>query len=150
MCSERQKDLKGEQMKTFKLKIIASNKVFFDGEASYLVVPSVDGGLMGFMPRHENCVLPIDVGEMKIVTADGKMIEAFVGSGFLEFLDNEAELVCISAELPDEIDERRAREARERAEEELRHKRSMLEYHHSQMNLARAMERLKVKNRHRI
>lgn len=137
-------------MNTFKLKIIASNKVFFDGEASYLVVPSVDGGLMGFLPRHENCVLPIDVGEMKIIDANEGKIEAFVGSGFLEFLNNEATLVCISAELPEEIDERRAREASERAQEELRQKRSMLEYHHSQMNLARAMERLKVKNKHKI
>lgn len=137
-------------MNTFKLKIIASNKVFFDGEASYLVVPSVDGGLMGFLPRHENCVLPIDVGEMKIIDANEGQIDAFVGSGFLEFLNNEATLVCISAELPEEIDERRAREASERAQEELRQKRSMLEYHHSQMNLARAMERLKVKNKHKI
>lgn len=137
-------------MNTFKLRIIASNKVFYDDEASCLVVPAVDGGEMGFLPKHENCVLPIEVGAMRITDSKGKVIEAFVGSGFLEFLDNEATLVCISAELPDEIDERRAREAKERAEEELRHQRSMREYHHSQMNLARAMERLKVKNKHQI
>ena len=87
---------------------------------------------------------------MKITDADGKVIEAFVGNGFLEFLDNIATLVCVSAELPEEIDERRAQEAKERAEEELRQQRSQLEYYHSQANLARAMERLKIKNRHTI
>lgn len=136
-------------MKTFKLKIIASNKIFFDGEAQSLVVPHVDKGLMGFLPNHENCIFPVETGEMKIVDANGETINAFVGNGFLEFLDNTANLVCISAELPDEIDERRAMEAKLRAEEELRQKRSLVEYHHTQANLARAMERLKVKSRYR-
>lgn len=137
-------------MKTFKLKIIASNKVFFDGEAQSLVVPNVDTGLEGFLANHENCIMPIETGEMKIVDSGGKRIEAFVGNGFLEFLDNTALLVCISAELPEEIDERRAKEAKLRAEEELRQHHSQLEYYHSQANLARAMERLKIKNRHNI
>ncbi len=137
-------------MKTFQLKIIASNKVFFDGEAQKIIVPHIDGGLIGFLANHESCVMPIDVGEMKITDANGNDIDAFVGSGFFEFFDNNAMLVCVSAELPDEIDERRAKEAQMRAEEELRQERSLLEYHHSQANLARAMERLKVKNRHNI
>lgn len=137
-------------MSTFKLKIIASNKIFFDGEAESLVVPHIDSGKIGFLAKHENCVMPVETGEMKIVDADGKVIEAFVGNGFLEFLDNTAILVCVSAELPHEIDARRAQEAKERAEEEMRQHRSQLEYYHSQANLSRAMQRLKVKNRHEI
>ncbi|MDE5984510.1 MAG: F0F1 ATP synthase subunit epsilon [Eubacterium sp.] len=137
-------------MNTFKLKIIASNRIFFDGDAQSLVVPNIDKGLEGFLANHENCIMPVETGEMKITDADGKVVEAFVGNGFLEFLDNTAMLVCISAELPEEIDERRAQEAKDRAEEELRQQRSQLEYYHSQANLARAMERLKIKNRHNI
>ena len=115
-------------MNTFQLKIIASNKVFFDGQAQSLVIPRLDGGSEAYLAMHENCVVPIEFGEMKIVDAKGKTINAFVGSGFLEFLDNEAMLVCISAELPEEINERRAKEAQLRAEEELRQKHSLLEY----------------------
>ncbi|MCC8073583.1 MAG: F0F1 ATP synthase subunit epsilon [Clostridiales bacterium] len=137
-------------MSTFKLKIIASNKIFFDGEAQSLVVPHIDGGLEGFLAHHENCVFPIDVGEMKIIDESGDRIDAFIANGLMEFIDNEASVVCVSAEKPEEIDERRAREAKERAEEELRQKRSIMEYNHCQTNLARAMERLKVKNRHEI
>lgn len=137
-------------MNTFKLKIIASNKIFFDGDASMLILPHIDKGTEGFLAFHENCVLPIDEGEMKIIDDKGNEIDAFVGSGFLEFLDNTATLVCISAELPEEIDVRRAEEAKLRAEEELRQHRSQMEYYNSQANLARAMERLKVKNRHKI
>lgn len=137
-------------MNTFKLKIVASNKVFFEGECQQLVLPIADDGLKGFLANHENVVAPINSGEMKITPAEGDVIEAFIGSGFIEFFDNEASVVCISAELPDEIDARRAHEAKERAEEELRQKLSIFEYRQTQANLARAMERLKVKNRHEI
>jgi F-type H+-transporting ATPase subunit epsilon len=46
--------------------------------------------------------------------------------------------------LPEEIDKARALEAKERAEEQLRQKQSMREYHHSRASLARAMVRLKA------
>lgn len=137
-------------MNTFKLKIVASNKVFFDGDAQELVIPVADDGLKGFLANHENVVAPIEFGEMKIVDADSNVINAFIGSGFIEFFDNVASVVCISAELPEEIDERRAREAKLRAEEELRQHQSIREYHQSHADLSRAMERLKVKSKYKV
>ena len=137
-------------MNTFKLKIVSSNRVFFDGEAQSLVVPVAGEGLCGFLARHENTVAPIEFGEMKLTDADGNVTEAFVGSGFLEFINNQANLVCISVELPDEIDKRRAAEAAARAAEELRQQKSINEYYMTQANLSRAMERLKIKNKHQI
>ncbi|MFR6066269.1 MAG: ATP synthase F1 subunit epsilon [Eubacterium sp.] len=137
-------------MDTFKIKIVASNKVFFDGEAQSLTVPYLDGGTVTFLAHHANSVVPIDAGEMKLVTADGETKEAFVSDGFLEFLSNEATMICVSVELPDEIDKRRAEEAKERAEEELRQHMSQFDYYTTKANLSRAMERIKVKNRHQI
>lgn len=137
-------------MKTFKLRIVASNKVFYDGECQSLTIPYIDGGSMSFLANHENIVIPLDNGEMKIKTDKDEVIEAFVGDGFIEFLNNEALIVCVSAELPEEIDKRRAEEAKIRAEEKLRQKQSQIEYNVSKANLSRAMERIKVKNRHEI
>ena len=137
-------------MNTFNLKIVASNKIFFDGECAQLILPIADDGMKGFLAHHENTVAPIEFGEMKITKPDGGEIEAFIGNGFIEYFDNEATVVCISAEMPDEIDASRAAEAKNRAEEELRQKHSIFEYHQSQMDLARAMERLKIKNLHDI
>ncbi len=99
-------------MNTFQLKIVASNKVFFDGECVQLVLPIADGGLMGFLAHHENVVAPIEIGEMKIDTPDGKSVRAFISDGFVEFSDNYALVVCISAEYPQEIDRMRAEEAK--------------------------------------
>ncbi len=137
-------------MDTFKIKIVASNKVFFDGEAQSITVPYIDGGSATFLAHHCNAVVPIDAGEMKLKTAQGEIKEAFVSDGFLEFLSNEATMVCVSVELPEEIDKRRAQEALERAEEELRQKMSQYDYYITKANLSRAMERIKVKNRHQI
>ncbi|MBQ9516999.1 MAG: F0F1 ATP synthase subunit epsilon [Eubacterium sp.] len=137
-------------MNTFKLKIVSSRRVFFEGECVQLVLPVADDGLMGFLAHHENCVAPIESGEMKITPAEGDEIFAFIGSGFIEFFDNTATVVCISCQRPEEIDKDRAEEAKQRAEEQLRQKQSLFEYHQSMDDLARAMERLKVKNRHEI
>ena len=137
-------------MNTFKLKIVSSRRVFFEGDCAQLVLPIADDGLKGFLAHHENCVAPIEQGEMKITPAEGDEIYAFIGSGFIEFFDNTATVVCISCQRPEEIDRDRAEEARERAEEKLRQKQSLFEYHQTANDLARAMERLKVKNRHEI
>lgn len=135
-------------MKTFDLKVVASNKIFFEGECSQLIIPIANDGMKGFLANHENVVAPIEYGEIKIDSPDGERIEGFVGSGYVEFHNNSAIVVCISAELPEEIDERRATEAAERAQEQLRQEHSLFEYHQTQMNLARAMERLKLRKRH--
>ena len=59
-------------------------------------------------------------------------------------------MICVSVENPEEIDTRRAEEAKYRAEEELRQKMSQIDYYTTKANLSRAMERIKVKNRHQI
>ena len=82
--------------------------------------------------------------EMRFEDADGNEYVFAVSSGFVEMINNRAKLFCLSVESPDEIDIRRAQEAKERAEEQLRQKQSIQEYHMNQMALARAMTRLKV------
>ncbi len=137
-------------MDTFYLKIVGSRRIFFEGEVVQLVLPIADDGLYGFLAHHENTVAPIEYGEMKINTAEGEEIYAFIGSGFIEFFDNSATVVCISCQRPEEIDRERAEEAKQRAEEMLRQKQSIFEYRQSQLDLARAIERLRVKNKHEV
>jgi F-type H+-transporting ATPase subunit epsilon len=52
-------------------------------------------------------------------------------------------------EWPEEIDMRRAQEAKEQAEERMRQKQSYQEYMQNQIALARAMVRLRVGRRNR-
>ena len=135
-------------MNTFKLKIIGSKKTFFDGECVSLTLPIADGGQMGFLANHENTVAPLEAGELVIRTPEGETINGFISEGFIEYFDNAAYVVCFSVERPEEIDYERAEDAKERAEEALRQKQSIYEYYQSKNDLARAMERLKIKSRY--
>ena len=71
--------------------------------------------------------------------------------GFAEIMNNRVSVLVNTAERPEDIDVKRAEEAKERAEERLRQKQSIQEYHLSQASLARAMARLKAsRNKHGI
>ncbi len=59
-------------------------------------------------------------------------------------MNNRASVLVNTAERPEDIDVKRAEEAKERAEEQLRQKQSIQEYYLSQASMARAMTRLKA------
>lgn len=130
-------------MDTFGLKIIASDKVFYDGRCRKLVIPAPDGE-KGILPNHENMVIAIAVGIARMEIEEGKWQEVAVGTGFVEIVNNRVTLLVDTAERPEDIDVRRAEEQRERAEEQMRQKQSIQEYYHTQASLARAMNRLKL------
>ena len=131
-------------MDTFGLKIIASDKVFYEGRCKKLIIPAPDGE-KGILPNHENMVIAITVGTAKVQLAgEDEWKDLAVGTGFAEIVNNRVTLLVDTAERPEDIDVRRAREQQERAEEQMRQKQSTQEYYHTQASLARAMTRLRV------
>lgn len=132
------------RMSTFELKVIAIDRTFYNGKCQQVIVNSADGSI-GIMAHHENCVMALVEGPMRIQTEDGTWIEAVAGIGHVQAAYNRVTIIVDFAEKPEEIDERRAKEALERAEEAMRQKQSIQEYHMSQANMARAMARLAAK-----
>ena len=112
---------------TFGLEIYASNKLAFAGRAKTLTIPAVDGE-QAFLAQHENIVAAIIPGEMRFEEADGTKHVLAVSSGFVEMINNRVKLFCLTAESPEEIDIRRAQEAKERAEEQMRQKQSIQQH----------------------
>ncbi len=134
----------------FSLRVVASNKTFYDGKAQYLKVETLDGQ-MGFMAHHAPIVVAVEVGELDIRKPDGELISVEVGKGILQFANNRLTLLVDTLETAEEIDVRRAQEAKERAEEQLRQKQSVAEYKMSEASLARALSRLEFsKKKHYI
>lgn len=129
-------------MNTFSLKIIACDRVFYDGQCEILVFPGYDGE-MAILANHEQMTTVVEVGEIRFRQADGKEQSAVVSSGLLKVDNNEVEMLVYSAERPEEVDAFRAEAALERAREQLQQKQSIMEYHISRASLARAMARLK-------
>jgi F-type H+-transporting ATPase subunit epsilon len=131
-------------MAEFYLKVIASDKTFFSGYAETLIVPALDGQY-AIMAHHDNVVVAVKPGEAFCKKPDGTWVPAIVGSGFVHSSNNRTTLIVDTAERPEDIDEARAREAMERAQEAMRQKQSVQEYRVSQAALARALSRLKGK-----
>ncbi|HBB19958.1 MAG: F0F1 ATP synthase subunit epsilon [Ruminococcus sp.] len=132
--------------KTFHLEIIASDRVFFEGETEHLVITAIDG-LIGIMAGHEPLVTALPTGELKYMV-NGKWQYAAISEGFIEVMPDHAIILADTCELPEEIDVKRAEEARARAEERLRQKQSIKEYYQTQAALNRAMNRLKLSQKH--
>lgn len=130
-------------MDTFGLKIISSDRLFYEGRCRKIIIPAPDGEL-GILPNHENMVIAVNVGDARMEIEEGVWTDVAVGAGFAEVVNNRVTILVDTAERPDEIDVRRAEEAKERAEEQLRQKQSIQEYYRTQASLARAMNRLKV------
>lgn len=130
-------------MDTFGLKIIASDKVFYEGRCRKLTIPAPDGE-MGLLPNHENMVIAITVGIARMEAEEDHQQEIALGQGFAEVVNNRVTLIVDTAERPEDIDVRHAQEQRERAEEQMRQKQSIQQYYHTQASLARAMNRLRI------
>lgn len=128
--------------KSFNLKILTPERKFYDGPAEAVTVTVPDGSVT-IWADHAPLVAPLEVSTLRYKT-NGEWKEAFNSSGFME-VHHEGVVIYVQAcEWPEEIDERRAEEARLHAEELLRQKRSVNEYNQSKIALARAMERLRV------
>lgn len=131
---------------TFGLRIIATNRIYYDGRACSIVIPT-STGQRGILPHHEEMICAIDMGVLRFRKPDGEEEEILVGAGSLQTANNRVIVLVDTAETRDEIDERRAEEAAERARERLRQKKSIEEYRRTQAALARALSRLKFKGK---
>ena len=124
----------------FSAKVIATNKVYYDDRLRYLNVRTLDGQI-GFMAHHAPIVVAVDIGVLDMQKPDGSWEHVEVGKGILQFANNRLTLLVDTLETKEEMDIRRAEEAKERAEEELRQKQSYQEFKKSQAALARALGR---------
>ena len=137
-------------MNTFSLKVIATDKVFYDGKCTALIIPALDGE-REILAHHENMVIATKEGEVRCRTDESSdWKKAVVGVGFVHIANNRVTMLVDTAERPEDIDAVRAKQAYERAVEQLRQKQSIQEYHMSRASLARAMARLKEAGKYEI
>lgn len=128
----------------FFLQIITINRVFYEDKCKQLIFPALDGS-MGILAHHHKAVIAVMEGEVRIQKSDGTWVEGVTGIGQVQIANNRVTMLVDTLETPEEIDEQRALAAQERAKEQLRQQQSIWEYNVSKANLARSMERLKIK-----
>ena len=132
----------------FTLKIIACDGVFYDGPSEIIIFPGSDGEV-AVMNHHEPMTAVIEIGQIRFKDDKGEWRYAVISDGLLSvYPDGNVSMMVYSCERPEDVDTFRAQEALERAQEQLRQKQSIQEYHISTANMARAMARLKTANQH--
>ena len=135
-------------MTEFKLKILEADSTFYDGNCISIIVPTSEGAY-GIQANHENMIAAIVPGEIKYTLPTGEEVHAAITGGFLKMEENELLILAEAAERPEDIDEKRMQEEIKLMSEELLSKKSIEEYRIAQARMARAINRLKVKNKYR-
>lgn len=130
-------------MNTFSMNVVASDKTFYQGKGVSITLPAKDGGIT-ILAHHADMMVAIVPGEIRIETPEGEKMVAVCGGGFAQVINNRVTVLVDTLERPEDIDVKRAQEAMERAQEQLRQKQSQQEYYIPKQALSRAMARMKA------
>ncbi len=135
-------------MPTIKLDIVTAERVVLSEDVDYVSAPGVDG-ILGILPRHQPLLTALTFGELHYKKG-GQEFDFAIGGGFMEVRPDKVTVLADSAEHAEEIDEQRAEQARQRAQQTLKEKpRGDVEFARIEQSLRRAEIRLKVARRRR-
>jgi F-type H+-transporting ATPase subunit epsilon len=127
---------------TFQLEIVTPEKMVVKDTVEEMQIPG-KGGFLGILPGHAPLITELAVGEISY-RSKGTTHYLSVAWGFAEVLPDKVTILAETAEKPGEIDIKRAQEARQRAEEQLRTCQTESESNHALDKLSRAETRLQV------
>ena len=126
----------------FNLKIITPERIVLDTTAEQVAAKALDGEL-SILPGHEPLVTALDIDVLRYYQNGEEHSAAIIG-GVLEVGDKEVTVLSDSAELGIEVDEARAKQAKDRAEAEKTQKTDKLDTYMAELALSRAIARLKA------
>lgn len=131
-----------------KFKIITPERTVFEDEVDQATLPVTDGEVT-ILPNHRSYIASLKAGEIMLKIA-GKDVYLATAGGFLEFDKNNLVVLADRAEKAEEIDLKRAEEAKARAEELKNQKiTDGEEYAHIAAAIEKEMARIRVAKKHR-
>ena len=129
------------------LEIITAERQVYSDEVDAVVAPGIEGQL-GILPHHAPLMTVLQPGEL-LIRKGGEEAYLAVTGGFMEVLANKVTVLADAAERSDEIDEQRAQEAIERAQERIRNRESDEQLEEALRSLRRAQVRVGIARRRR-
>jgi len=129
-------------------KIVTPEKTVFESDIDQATLPVLDGEVT-ILPNHRSYIAALKAGEI-MLKADGQEILMATAGGFIEFSKNTLVVLADRAERAEEIDVKRAEEARERAEQLKKEKVNMddMEYAKVAAMIEKETARIKVGRKH--
>jgi F-type H+-transporting ATPase subunit epsilon len=130
-------------MSTIRLDIATPERKVYSDDVNMIIVKGVVGDL-GILPNHAPLATPLAISILTI-KKETEVIRIAISGGFLEVGSNKAIILADAAELPEDIDVERAREAMRRAEQRLANKSNEeLDVIRAQSAMNRALNRINL------
>jgi F-type H+-transporting ATPase subunit epsilon len=106
-------------------------------------------GELGILPGHAPLMTELGIGELSYRTADASLpVSISVISGFAEVLPDRVTVLAETAERAEEIDLKRAEEAKARAERRLASSDPNIDWDRATVALQRALIRIQIASKH--
>jgi len=127
---------------TVHVDVVSAEASIFSGLAELIIVPG-EAGEMGIYPRHSALLTRIKPGSVRLKLpdqADEELI--YVSGGMLEVQPNVVTILADTAIRGGDLDEARALQAKQDAEESMKNRSSDIDYAQAQAELAEAIAQL--------
>jgi F-type H+-transporting ATPase subunit epsilon len=127
---------------TIHVDVVSAEASIFSGEAEFVVLPGIMGEL-GIFPKHTPLITQIKPGAVRIkVPGQSEEQVVFVQGGFLEVQPDVVTVLSDTAIRAKDLDEAKALQAKEAAEEAMQNKASKEDIARAEGELAGAMAQL--------
>lgn len=134
---------------TMHVNIVSAEQEIYSGTVEEVYAPA-EMGEIGIMPRHAPLVARMKAGEVRI-KPEGKaeMESIFVSGGILEIQPHVVTILADTGMRADDLDEAKAKEAKQRAEEALKDRKGDIEYAKAKAEMLAAVAQLEMIKRAR-
>jgi F-type H+-transporting ATPase subunit epsilon len=127
---------------TLHVDVVSAEEQIFSGLAEVVIVPG-EMGELGIYPRHTALMTRIKPGAVRIKLPDQEQEELiYVSGGMLEVQPSVVTILADTAIRGGDLDEARALEAKQAAEEAMKNRTSDMDYAQAQAELAEAIAQL--------
>lgn len=103
------------------VEVVSPERVLYSGQATMVITRTLGGGEIAFQPGHAAFLGALTECHTRVYLTSGEVEDIAVHGGFVEVSNNTVSILSDAAELGSQIDIERARRAKDRAEETLRH-----------------------------
>ena len=126
---------------TIHVDVVSAEASIFSGLVEFVVLPG-ESGELGIMPGHAPLMTRIKPGAVRLQLPDHSEELIFVAGGLLEVQPGLVTVLADTAIRGADLDEAKATDAKQRAEEAMQSRASTLDYARAQAELAEAMAQL--------
>lgn len=128
---------------SFIVKITAPDRLFYSGNADMIELTTTEGQI-GVYKGHIPLTAVIAPGTVRIYETEGQVKSAALISGFVEIIQDKVEILAEDILWPDEIDVKRAEEAKIRAERRIAEKATDTNLARAELALKKAVVRIET------